>query len=115
MKKLDLVNPNTVMNVEPIDPNKSNDNYIYLVKLISKETVLMRYNPLAEIKQFVSKGFAVVSDAGTQHCVTEIITYIDFYGTIVNRIQDDVMALWDVEYIFDSKDMAEDKLKDLNR
>ena len=113
MKKLDLVNPINVINVEPVGTENIKDNYAFIVKLTTKESVLMRYNPLATIKQFIAVKWCIISTVDDSDiCVSECIEYIDYYGTRTLNVLDDVMEHYDINEIFINKDEAEIRLPD---
>lgn len=94
MKKIQMINPNVVIDV--VVPNEdfrndeiSDDGYKYICKLVNKETVLLPYNPLHMIKQFISNKYAITKGTDNLNIkIEEIMHYIDYYGTERKEIID---------------------------
>lgn len=93
IKKYDMINPNTIISVTIPEDDMIDDEYIYLCKLITKESVLLPYHPLLQIKQFIEVGFAVtefVDEDNERNFVSieKVMVYIDYYGFERTEIKD---------------------------
>lgn len=93
IKKYEMINPMNVVSVSIQDEDKRTDEYIWLCKLVTKETILLRYNPLLTIKQFVKYGYAVTHfEDETNEIdfvnIEQTMTFIDYYGFEVTQIKD---------------------------
>lgn len=94
MKRYLNINPATVINVIFVSDDFTNDEikddeYRYLCKTINKETVLLPYNPLITIKQFIAYKYAITSGVDELNIkVEKIMVYIDYYGFVREKIVD---------------------------
>ena len=94
MKKIAMINPNVVIDVVVPDEafrndEISDDGYRYICKLVTKETVLLPYNPLHMIKQFINYKYAITKGTDNLNIkIEEIMHYIDYYGTERKEIID---------------------------
>lgn len=93
IKKYEMINPMNVVSVSIQDEDKRTDEYVWLCKLVTKETILLRYNPLLTIKQFIKYGYAVTyfEDETNEIDFVKIeqtMTFIDYYGFEVTQIKD---------------------------
>ncbi|HIP13851.1 MAG TPA: hypothetical protein EYG73_14170 [Arcobacter sp.] len=93
IKKYEMINPMNVVSVSIQDEDKRTDEYVWLCKLVTKETILLRYNPLLTIKQFVKYGYAVTHfEDETNEIdfvnIEQTMTFIDYYGFEVTQIKD---------------------------
>ncbi len=93
IKKYEMINPNSVISVSVLDEDKRVDEYVWLCKLITKESVLLRYNPLLNVKQFIKYGYAVTHfEDETNEIdfvkIEQTMTFIDYYGFEVTQIKD---------------------------
>ena len=92
MKKLLNINPLTVINC--IETNKgfrnediTDDEYRFICHLSSNNSVLLPYNPLSTIKQFINYQYAITSNSdGLNIKIEKVIVYIDYYGFEINKI-----------------------------
>lgn len=112
MKKLDFVNPENVVNVDFLGMDKIKEgNYAYIVKLVTKETVIMKYNPLLCIKQFICFKWCIISDIEDSDInVSKCEFYVNYYGNTSLNIIDDVKNHYDINEVFDNKQEAMDRL-----
>ena len=106
MKKLRLINPNTVISVEVVEEEKRVDNFVFICKLTTKESVLCPYNPLNTIKQFLGELYGITSLYGGDIEVSKIIKFVDYYGTIVMQIEDEIREEFDTHELFDTESEA---------
>lgn len=95
IKKYEMINPNSVISVSIPDDSMINDEYIYLCKLTNKESVLLPYHPLLQIKQFIEIGYAVthfIDDDEDKEInfvqIEKVIVYIDYYGFERTELKD---------------------------
>jgi hypothetical protein len=92
MKRLLNINPLTVVNVIEVNIGFRNeeikdDEYRYICHLINNESVLLPYNPLKKIKQFINYQYAITSNSNELNIkVEKVIIYIDYYGFKVSKI-----------------------------
>lgn len=85
MKRLKNINPNSVISVTEIAPEEQKDDFIYICSLITNESVLMPYNPLERIKQFIKYGYSVVKDKDDNLKTEKVAVYINYYGLEVTK------------------------------
>lgn len=94
MRRLLKVNPLTVIDVITVGNDFTNeeikdDEYKYICRLINNESVLLSYNPLLTIKQFIKYRYAITSDSNELNVkVEKTIVYINYYGFEVEEISD---------------------------
>jgi len=93
IKKYEMINPNSVISVSVLDEDKRVDEYVWLCKLTTKETILLQYNPLSTIKQFIKYGYAVTHFKDETNeidfvKIEQTMTFIDYYGFEVTQIKD---------------------------
>ena len=88
MKKLKKINPNSVISVTEIAQKEQKDNYIYLCSLVTKETVLMSYNPLERVKQFIKYGYAIAKNDNNDLRTEKVQIFINYYGLEVTKFLD---------------------------
>jgi len=93
IKKYEMINPAVVINVTIPEDDMLDDEYIYLCKLTTKESVLLPYHPLLQIKQFIEIGYAVTEfiDENNERRfvkIEKVIVYIDYYGFERTEIKD---------------------------
>lgn len=119
MKKIQMINPNVVIDVVVANQDLKNDEisddgYKYVCKLVNKETVLLPYNPLHMIKQYISNKYAITKNTDNLNIkIEEIIHYIDYYGTERKEIID-FESDNEIEKVYDSWLEASEALIKLN-
>jgi len=103
MKKIEKINPNSVISVTEIAPEEQKDNYIYLCNLTTKETVLMSYNPLERVKQFIKYGYAIAKNDNNDLRTEKVQIFINYYGLEVTKFinrnsEDEIVCVCDTVF-----------------
>lgn len=110
MNKFNMINPINVLSVTVQDENKRTDEYIYICKLVTKESVLLPYNPLITIKQFIEYKYAITSGIDELNIkIEKIMIYIDYYGFERKEITD-INSNNEIREIFNSYHLASEAL-----
>jgi len=114
MKKYLDINPATVINVTVLSDEFANDEFKYLCKLTSKEVVLLPYNPLITIKQFIDYKYAITSGIDELNIkIEKIMIYIDYYGFERKELTD-INSNNEVREIYDTYIQASEALIDID-
>jgi len=103
MKRLKNINPNSVISVIEMAIEEQEDDFIYICSLVTDESVLMPYNPLEKIKQFIKYGYSVVKDKDDNLKTEKVAIYINYYGSEVkkfvkNNVHGDIKIVLDTIY-----------------
>jgi len=103
MKKYEMINPQNVLFVSLLEEENREDEYIWICKLTTKESVLLKYNPLITIKQFIGYKFAVTKNREDDKLVKieQVMVYIDYYGFERTEIKDELSSN-EIVKVFDS-------------
>jgi hypothetical protein len=105
MKKLLNINPSTVISVTEVNigfrnENIKDDDYRYICNLTNDKSVLLPYNPLSKIKQFINYQYAITSNSNKLNIkIEKVIVYIDYYGfetsEIVEKSDNEIRSTYD--------------------
>jgi hypothetical protein len=86
MERVLKINPQTVVSVVYVgntfknEEIKVDDSFKYICSLVTNERVLMEYDPLKRIKQFIKYGYAVVKNKNNNLRTEKVQIFINYYG-----------------------------------
>jgi len=103
VKKIEKINPDNVISVTEIAPGQQEDKFIYVCTTTTEETVLMPYNPLEQIKQFIKYGYAIAKNENSDLRTEKVKIFINYYGLEVTEFihsnsRDEIVFLCDTVF-----------------